>query len=150
MESNDRLKEVNIKNRMCHYFDDKIGDFDFDNIFIDEKSCKNIFLYSASYKTLFGLKLSCISFDGVREFIKVYDGIRYLLLFVSKKYDAFSNRIRYLLSQKSCITYVSFHNNLKIKIDSYGSLPLEKMLTLRSVIIIINSVLNKDQNQYCY
>ena len=39
MESNDRLKEVNIKNRTCYYFDDKIGDFDFDNIFIDEKSC---------------------------------------------------------------------------------------------------------------
>ena len=149
MESTDRLKEVNIKNRMCYYFDDKIGDFDFDNIFIDEKSCKNIFLYSVSYKTFFGLKLSCISFDEVREFVKVYDGIRYLLLFVSEKYDAFSNRIRYLLSQKSCITYVSFHNNSKIKIGSYDSLSLEKMLTLRIAIFLLKSVLHKDKNQYC-
>ena len=101
------------------------------------------FPYSVSYKTLFGLNLLRISFDEVREFRKVYDGIRYLLLFVFEKYDAFSNRIRYLLSQKSCITYVSFHNYSKIKIDSYDSLPLEKMLTLRSVIISLSQFLIK-------
>ena len=34
------LKEINIKNRMCYYFDDiiKTEDFDLDNILIDEKS----------------------------------------------------------------------------------------------------------------
>ena len=36
----------------------------------------------------------------------------------------------------------------KIKIDSYHSLPLEKILTLHNVIILIKSALNKDQNQY--
>ena len=38
------FKEVDIKNCTCYYFDDKIKieDFDFDNIFIDEKSYKNI------------------------------------------------------------------------------------------------------------
>ena len=97
----------------------------------------------------FGLNLLRISFDEVREFVKVYDGIRYLLLFVSEKYDAFSNRIRYLLSQKSCITYVSFHNKSKIKIGSYDSLSLEKMLTLRIAIFLLKSVLHKDKNQYC-
>ena len=32
MESNDELKEIDIKNRTCYYFDDiiKIEDFDFD------------------------------------------------------------------------------------------------------------------------
>ena len=32
MESNDELKEIDVKNRTCYYFDDivKIGDFDFD------------------------------------------------------------------------------------------------------------------------
>ena len=42
MESKDKFKNNDIKNRTCHYFDDiiKIDDFDqdFDNIFIDEKS----------------------------------------------------------------------------------------------------------------
>ena len=34
MESNDELKEIDVINRMCWYFDDimKVGDFDIDNI----------------------------------------------------------------------------------------------------------------------
>ena len=36
------------------------------------------------------------------------------------------------------------------KIDSYDSLLLEKTLTLHNVIILIRSVLNKDQNHYYY
>ena len=33
------LKEINVKNSTCYYFDDiiKIEDFDFDNILLDEK-----------------------------------------------------------------------------------------------------------------
>ena len=40
MESNDELKEIDIKNRTCYYFDHiiKIEDFDLNNILIDEKS----------------------------------------------------------------------------------------------------------------
>ena len=42
MDSNNQLKEIDIKNRMCYYFDDiiKIEDFNIDNISIDEKSYK--------------------------------------------------------------------------------------------------------------
>ena len=38
MESNNKLKEISIKNRICYYFDDiiKIEDSDIDNILIDE------------------------------------------------------------------------------------------------------------------
>ena len=79
MESNDELKEIDIKNCTCHYFDYtiKIEEFDFDNILIDEKSYKNILVYSISYKTLIGTKTLCIRFDKVERFIRVYDGIRY-------------------------------------------------------------------------
>ena len=40
MEINNELKETDIKNRMCYYFDEVIEtkDFDFDNILTDEKS----------------------------------------------------------------------------------------------------------------
>ena len=40
MESNDELKEINIENRTCYFFDDiiKLEDFDLDNILTDEKS----------------------------------------------------------------------------------------------------------------
>ena len=42
MDSNNQLKEIDIKNRTCYYFDDiiKIEDFNIDNISIDEKSYK--------------------------------------------------------------------------------------------------------------
>ena len=39
---------------------------------------------------------------------------------------------------------------MKIKLDSYDSLPIEKKLTLYNVTIHIKSVLNKDKNHYYY
>ena len=47
MEGNDKLKEIDIKNCMCCYFDDliKIEDFDVDNILIDEKLCEYNFSF---------------------------------------------------------------------------------------------------------
>ena len=40
MESTNKLKEINVKNHSCYYFDDiiKFEDFDLDDILIDEKS----------------------------------------------------------------------------------------------------------------
>ena len=38
------------------------------------------------------------------------------------------------------------HYFAKIKVGSYDSLPVEKILTLNNVIIYIKSVLNKDKN----
>ena len=54
MESNDKLIEIDIKNRTCYYFDDiiKIKDFDLDNILIDEKSWENTLVYDILYKSL--------------------------------------------------------------------------------------------------
>ena len=54
MESNDKSKEINIKNRLCYYFVDIITneDFDFDNFLLDEKLYRNILIYDISYKTL--------------------------------------------------------------------------------------------------
>ena len=54
MESNEKLKEINIKNGMYYYFDGiiKTEDFDFDNILIDRKSYKNILTYNISHKKL--------------------------------------------------------------------------------------------------
>ena len=96
---------------MCYYFDDiiKIEDFKSDNILLHEKSYENIFLYEISYKTLFGSKPMCIRFDKIDEYIRGYDGIRYLTLFGTEKYDAIYNRIRYLISQKSGITFAFSH-----------------------------------------
>ena len=44
MDSNDELKEIDIKNRTWYYLDDitKIEDFKLDNILVDEKSYQTI------------------------------------------------------------------------------------------------------------
>ena len=53
MENNDKLKEIDIKNCTCYYFDDiiKIEAFDFDKILINEKSYENILVCNISCKT---------------------------------------------------------------------------------------------------
>ena len=83
---------------------------------------------------MIGPKPLRIRFDKIDGFIRVYGGTRYLTLFHSEKYDAIYNRVRYLVSLKSSITYVFSHYYTKIKVDSYNSLPIEKTMTLHYVI----------------
>ena len=125
MEGNSKFLKNDIKNPTCYCFDDiiKIEDFDFDNILLDEKSCKNVLVYDISCKTLIDTKPLCITFNKADGFTTFYNGSRYLVLFGSEKYNAIYNRIRYLISLKSSITYVISHNYARIKIDV---LPLEK------------------------
>ena len=96
MERNDELQEIDIKNCTCYYFDDiiKTDNFDFNNILIDERSYEYILIYNISYNTLIGAKSFRIRFDKVEEFIRVYDGTRYLVLFEPEKYNAIYNRIK--------------------------------------------------------
>ena len=46
-------------------------------------------------------------------------------LVLTEKYDAIYNRIRYLINQKSGITYTVSLNYARIKFDSFDYLPLE-------------------------
>ena len=87
-----------------------------------------------------------IRFDETDGFIKIYDGIRYLVLFNHRLYDKIFDRIKYLISEKCGITESINHNFGRIRIDSYNSLPIEKILTFHNVIILINSVVNKNKN----
>ena len=58
MGSNVKLKQIDIKNCTCYYFNDmiKIQNFHFDKILIGEK-CKNILVNKISYKILVAAKL---------------------------------------------------------------------------------------------
>ena len=80
-----------------------------------------------------------IRLDKTVRLIRVYDETSYLVLFGSEKYDSIYNRIRYLISVKSDITYIISHNYTKIKVDSYASLHLEKTMTFHNVILLIMS-----------
>ena len=50
-------------------------------ILIDENSYQNILVYIISYKTLMDAPPNHMSFNKIYEFVRVYDGTRYLLLF---------------------------------------------------------------------
>ena len=65
IESNDKLKEIDIKTRTCYYFDDitETKDFDLDNIVVDEKSYENILVPDISYKSLIDSKLLLIRLE---------------------------------------------------------------------------------------
>ena len=91
-----------------------------------------------------------IRFDKIDRFIKIHDKIRHLGLFDYGYCDKSCDTIKYLLIEKSGITDSSNHNFVKIRIDSYDSLPIEKILTFHHVIILIKSVVNKIKNEYYY
>ena len=84
------------------------------------------------------------------RFNKIDGLIRSSLLFGPEKNDAIYNRIRYLISLKSGITYIFSYYYAKIKVDFYHSLPILKIFTMHNVIKPIKSVLNKDKKLYYY
>ena len=57
-------------------------------------------IYNISYKTLIDSKHVRTRFYKISGIIRIYDEIRYLTLFGSKKYGAIYNRTRYLINQK--------------------------------------------------
>ena len=64
--------------------------------------------------------------------------------------DKVYDRIKYLISEKSGIIDSINHNFKKIRMFSYNSLPVEKILTFHNVMIHIKSVVNKNENEYNY
>ena len=152
MESKDELKEIDIKNRTCYYFDDTmgVGDIYFIDVLLDEKSYEFILIYDITYKTFMGekpLRIRLVKLDG---FIKICNGIRHLEIFGYLLYYEIYNRMRYLLSEKSGSTDSINHNFAKVRIDSYTSLPVEEILTFHNAVILIKSVVNKNKNEYYY
>ena len=62
-------------------------------------------IYEISYKNLIGSNIFRIRFNKTDGFFRIYDETKYLTLFGSEKYNAIYNKIRYLISLKSDITY---------------------------------------------
>ena len=73
--------------KIVHDFDGiiKFGDFDSDNVLIDEKSYENILIYDVYYKTLIGSKPLHIRFNKIDGFVRICNGTRYLVLFGCQK-----------------------------------------------------------------
>ena len=98
---NNQFEKVNIKNRTSYYLDDifKFEDFDSDEIRISKTNQE----YLGLWRFLIGTRPLRIRFHKIDEFIRVYDGGGYLVLFGPEKYDADDNRIRYIIGLKGGI-----------------------------------------------
>ena len=83
-------------------------------------------------------------------YVIVYNGIRYSVLFGSRKYNSIYNTIKYLISAKSGITYFISHNYAKIKVNSYDSLPLEKTKTFQNYKQKIIQVIRRNQVYFSF
>ena len=66
-------------------------------IFYLTKEYENIVIYDISYRAFMGSIPLCIMFDEIDRFIKIYDGIRYLVLFCGGFYDEICDTIKYLI-----------------------------------------------------
>ena len=114
MESKDELKEIDIKNCTCYYFDDIIRARNTDiystDILLDEKLYKenheNILIYDISYKTSTGPKQLRIRFDKIDVFIKIHDKSRYLVSFDDGYCGKICDKVKYLLIEKVVLQIV--------------------------------------------
>ena len=107
-------------------------------------------IYEISYKTLIDPVTLSIKFDKIDGFIRIYDRTRYLTLLDFEKYDVIYDKVGYLISLKSGMTYIFSHYFAELKVDSYDYLPKQVILTLHHVITLIRSVLCTDKNHYYY
>ena len=94
----------------------------------------------------------CIRFDITDGFITSFDDkIKHLVLFDYGLLDKICDKIKYVISfKKTGITNSINYNFGTIKIDSYNSLPIIKILTFHNVIILLKSTFNNNENKYNY
>ena len=133
---------------LLFWFPMEIIDINFRDILFDEKKIPKYFnLWNFIQNYFYGFSnIAYYRFNKIDGCIKIYDGIRYLVLF-SYLYDEICNRINYLISKESVITDSFDHNFARIRIDSYNSLLIEKMLTFHNFIILIKSVFNENKDE---
>ena len=80
MENENKLKETDIKNRTCYYFDDIIRDidFDFNNNLLGKESCNVYISYFNGCKAI-AIRNKVKEFNKIDQFIKIYNEIRCLV-----------------------------------------------------------------------
>ena len=91
------------------------------------------------------MKKNCISIDAVDRCIEKRSTDPYLSSFhPNGNYERRFDRIKYLISQKSNIKDVYYHNYMKIKIKSNNELPLEKTMSIQNTIIFIRLIFSSN------
>ena len=159
------IKEVNIKNQTCYFFDDMINikNFDPSSLKIDKKSYKSIDIYYIGYinvKDSDHVKINSVNslyliINEVDGCIEEINGNKYLALVstdrnkevltnYSELWDEIKNSIE-KINNKSGEYGKDF---VKIKFNPDDSLPLNKTVKLHNMTIIVRYVFEDNGKYY--
>ena len=132
MKSKNELKEIGIKIRAWHYFDNITygTEINFSNISSDKKLYENNSAYDISYKTSTTPEPSRIRFNKIDGLFIILDGrMKHLILFDFGLFEKMCHKIKYpfLISKKNGIRNSINHNFGKIRIDLYNLYPLKNI-----------------------
>ena len=135
-----QIKEVNIKNRTCYFFDDMI------NI----KTIKNL-----SYINFNSVNHVYFIIDKLDGYIEENNGNKYLTLVSTdknketlKKYTKLWDKIKDLINTVTNTSGDYDEKYMKIKFNSGNNLPLNKVLKLHNLTMVDRYVFQEDKKYH--
>ena len=154
------VEEINIKNRIYYFFDDRIDirNFHSNLLKIDKKSYENIDIYYIGYITIKNFR-DCENIHSVSPLyliipsatghFKEKNGEKYLIINSIEKYDeAFSGIISEIKTLNSGKEVYYEKNYARIGVNTDDDLPLNKPLKFVTLTIIIRCILQKGEKLY--
>ena len=158
------VKQIDIKNRTYYFYNDMINIKNFDPILlkIDRKSSKDIGIYNIGYITIKKIDdcetIYCVNplyllVNHAKGYIEE-KGVNKYLIFEStdenkellKKYNYVWNGIKNKIKEVSSGKCDYEKDYMKIKLNSYDNLPLNKPSKFHNMTLTIRSVFEQDQN----
>ena len=162
-----KIRQINIKNRTCYFYNDQINlkDFDASMLKIDKKNYKEIDVYYIGYVT-FKEIANCNNINSVNPlYLMINEMIghfeeknenKYLVLDdvdenkeVSKKYEEVWEGVKKEIETINGGKKIEYGKDfLKHLFESNDDLPLNKPIKLRLLTIIIRCVFSEDDKFY--
>ena len=150
----ENIKEINIKNRTCYFFDDiiNIENFNPDLLKINKKSCKNIGIYYVGYMTIkdskyvniHNVNLSYVLIGEADGSVDKKNGNKYLTFAdtnkikkVLEKYTELWNKAKSVTEKINDKPGQYEKDYMKFKFNSDDDLPLNKVLKFHNLMVIV-------------
>ena len=163
----ENIKQTNIKNRTCYFFNDMINIKNFDSSFLktDKKSYKNINIYYIRYITI----KSIGDYENIHSvnpfyliigeadgYIEENNGNEYLIFASTsknkellKKHTGLWDEIKYLIKTIKGSKASKYEKDfMKIKFNSDDNLLWNKIVKLHMLTIIVRSVFQENGKYY--
>ena len=161
------VKQINIKNRTCYFYNDVINlkDFDARLLKVDKKLYKNIDVYyigyitikkNDDYESIYSVNPSYLRIDHASGYTEEKNGNKYLIFDsvdenkeVLKKYACVWAGIKSKLKAINGGKENDYGKDyMEIKFNSDDDLPLNKPLEFHLITIIIRCVFSEDDKFY--